>query len=50
MLKNRERLGTSLPIELVKQLKEYSEKTMIPISKIIEVSLTEYLSFQKPTK
>lgn len=42
-LKNRERLGTSLPIGLVKQLKDYSEKTMIPISKIIERAIEEYL-------
>jgi len=42
-LKNKERLGTSLPIELIKQLKDYSEKTMIPISKIIEKALEEYL-------
>jgi predicted DNA-binding protein len=37
-----------LPIELVKQLKEYSEKTMVPISKIIEKAIEEYLN--KPTK
>jgi metal-responsive CopG/Arc/MetJ family transcriptional regulator len=43
MLKNRERLGTSLPIELVKQLKDYSEKTMIPVSKLIEKAIEEYL-------
>ena len=43
-LKNRERIGTALPIELVKQLKDYSEQTMIPISRIIETALTEYLS------
>ena len=42
-LKNRERIGTSLPIDLVKQLKEYSDKTMIPISKIIEKSIEDYL-------
>lgn len=46
MLKNRERIGTSLSIVLVKQLKDYSERTMIPISKIIEKALEEY--FKKP--
>jgi len=43
MLKNRERIGTSLSIELVKQLKDYSDKSMIPISKIIEKAVEEYL-------
>jgi len=43
VLKNKERIGTSLPINLVKQLKDYSEKSMIPMSKIIEVALISYL-------
>lgn len=43
-LKNRERIGTSLPIGLVKQLKDYSEKTMVPISKIIEKAIEKYLN------
>lgn len=43
MLKNRERIGTSLPIALVERLKDYSEKTMIPISKIIEKAIETYL-------
>jgi len=43
MLKNRERVGTSLPIELVTRLKNHSEKTMAPISKIIEKAIEEYL-------
>jgi len=42
-LKNRERIGTSLPTELIKELKDYSEKTMIPLSRIIEASIVEYL-------
>jgi len=42
-LKNRERIGTSLPSELIKELKDYSEKTMIPLSRIIEASIIEYL-------
>lgn len=50
MLKNRERIGTSLPVELVKQLKDYSESSMIPISKLIETALIKYLSSVKPTK
>lgn len=47
MLKNRERIGTSLPIELVEKLKDYSDKTMIPISKIIEKAIKEYLKSAK---
>ena len=43
MLKNRERIGTALPIELVKKLKEYSRESMIPISKIIEKAIEQYL-------
>jgi len=42
-LTNRERVGTSLPIALAKQLKEYSKTSMIPISRIIEAALVEYL-------
>jgi len=42
-LKNRERIGTSLPSDLIKELKDYSEKTMIPLSRIIEASIIEYL-------
>lgn len=47
MLKNKERIGTTLPIELVKELKEYSKKTMIPISKIIEKAIEQYLKSVK---
>ena len=43
MLKNRVRIGTSLPIPLVEQLKTYSTKTMIPISKVIEKAIEQYL-------
>jgi len=47
MLKNRERVGTSLSIALVKELKDYSDKTMVPISKIIEKAVEEYLKSTK---
>ena len=46
-LVNRERVGTSLPIALSKKLKDYSETSMIPISRIIEVALAEYLEKHK---
>ena len=44
MLKNRERIGTTLPIDVAKKLKDYSEKTMIPISKIVEKAIEEYIN------
>lgn len=50
MLKNRLQISTSLPIELAKELKSYSEKTMIPISRLIETALKEYLEKNKPIK
>ena len=43
MLKNRERVGVSLPKDLVKELRAYSKESMIPISKIIEKAVTDYL-------
>ena len=43
MLKNRERIGTSLPKEIVEKLRNHSDETMIPISKIVEQALIEYL-------
>jgi len=43
MLKNRERVCTSLPIELLDRLKEYSKDTMAPLSKLIEKAVDEYL-------
>ena len=46
-LKNKERIGTSLPIELAKQLREHSSETMVPISKIIEKAIEEYLKSAK---
>lgn len=47
MLKNRERVGTSLPKDLTKDLREYSKESMIPVSKIIEKALEEYLKSVK---
>jgi len=42
-LKTRTRYSTTLPNKLVVELKEYSEQTMIPSTKIIESALIEYL-------
>lgn len=43
MLKNKERMCTSLPFPLYKKLKDYSKNTMIPMSRIIEKAIEEYL-------
>ena len=42
-LKNKVRFSSTLPIELSKQLKEHSGKTMIPISKLLEQAIKNYL-------
>ena len=47
MAKTKERIGTNLPAELIEKLKEYSERTMIPMSKIIEKAVEEYLKSAK---
>lgn len=47
MLKDRERIGTSLPKDLAKELRVYSKETMIPISKIVEKAICEYLKSVK---
>lgn len=47
MLKDRERIGTSLPKDLAKELRDYSKETMIPISKVVEKAISEYLKSVK---
>ena len=42
-LKHRERFSTTLDKQVVKELKEYSKKTMIPISKILDIAIKEYI-------
>lgn len=42
-LKNKVRFSSTLPPEVDKLLKDYSKQTMIPISKILEVAIAEYL-------
>ena len=42
-LKNRVRFSTTLDKETLKVLREYSEKTMIPITKIIDSAILEYI-------
>lgn len=43
-LKNKVRFSSTLPTELQQKLKDYSKKSMIPVSKIIETALNEYLT------
>lgn len=42
-LKNRVRFSTTLDKKTVELLKEYSNKTMIPSSKIVDVAIQEYI-------
>ena len=46
-LKNRERFSTTLSKETVIKLKEYSNESMIPISKIMDMAIEEYLKNHK---
>ena len=43
-LKNRIRFSTTLDKKTIEILKEYSDKTMIPSSKIIDVAIQEYIN------
>lgn len=46
-LKNRTAISTAIDNELYKQLKEYSEQTSIPISKLIDKAIAMYLDSVK---
>lgn len=46
-LKNKIRFSSTLTPEVDKMLKDYSKQTMIPISKIIEMAITKYISENK---
>lgn len=43
-LKNRVRFSSTLSPEVDKALKEYSQKTMIPISKILDMAILKYIT------
>lgn len=43
-LKNRVRFSSTLSPEVDKALREYSQKTMIPISKILDMAITEFVN------
>lgn len=42
-LKNRERYTTSVDKEIIKKFRELSEKTKIPMSKLIDEAITDLL-------
>ncbi len=46
-IKNRTQVGVVMDTEIYKRLKKYSEETMIPMSRIIDKAVTEYLDKQK---
>ena len=46
-LKNRVRFSTTLDKKTVQALKDYSNETMIPVSKIVDVAVQEYLDKRK---
>lgn len=46
-LKNRVRFSTSLDKKTVEDLKEYSKESMIPISKLVDVAIQEYIDKRK---
>lgn len=46
-LKNKVRFSSTLTPEVDKMLKDYSKETMIPISKIIETAITNYITENK---
>lgn len=43
-LKNRERITTTVNIEIMKELRKLSKETMVPISKLIEKALKNLLN------
>lgn len=47
LLKNRDRFSTTLDKEVNRNLKEFSKKTMIPISKIIDNAIMLYIENYK---
>ena len=47
MLKNRTKIGSAIDAELYSKLKELSEKTRIPISKLLDEALCDLLEKYK---
>lgn len=46
-LKNRTRISSTLDNDIYRRLKEYSDKTDIPITKILDKSIAMYLDSVK---
>ena len=46
-LKNRTRISSTLDNEIYKQLKSYSNKTSVPITKILDKAISMYLESAK---
>ncbi|MEG0857399.1 MAG: ribbon-helix-helix domain-containing protein [Bacilli bacterium] len=46
-LKNRTPIGSALDTDIYKQLKEYSAETKIPISKILDMAIEQFLESTK---
>ena len=47
MLKNRTKIGSAIDTKLYNKLKELSEKTRIPISKLLDEALSDLLEKHK---
>ena len=47
MLKNRTKIGSAIDTELYNKLTELSEKTRIPISKLLDEALSDLLEKHK---
>lgn len=42
-LKNRTRISTTLDNDIFKMLKEYTVKTQVPMSKIMDMAISQYI-------
>lgn len=49
-LKNRIRFSTTLDKKTIEALKDYSDKTMIPSSRIVDVAIQEYIKNHKKSR
>ena len=47
MLKNRERIGSAIDKELLNKLREYSKESKIPISKLLDEAIADFLIKRK---
>lgn len=42
-LKNRERFSSTINPDTYKRLKKYSEESCVPISKVLDIAINQYL-------